>query len=35
VKLLKRREVRNLLLKYGLDDAAQGILGTEAQTSEP
>ena len=35
VKLLKRREVRNLLLKYGLDDAAQGILGTEAQLSNP
>jgi hypothetical protein len=34
VKLLKRREVRTLLLKYGLDQQAQGILGTDAQKSE-
>lgn len=31
IKLLKRREVRALLLKYGLDREAEKIRGTEAQ----
>ncbi|MFW5940793.1 MAG: hypothetical protein ACOC8X_03960 [Chloroflexota bacterium] len=31
IKLFKRRDVRKLLIKYGLDEAAEPILGTEAQ----
>lgn len=31
VKLYKRREIRSLLVKYGLDEAVSGIEGTEAQ----
>ncbi len=31
IKLFKRRELRNLMLKYGLLDEAAAILGTEAQ----
>jgi hypoxanthine phosphoribosyltransferase len=31
VKLLKRRDLRSLLLKYGLDEEAARIQGTEAQ----
>jgi hypothetical protein len=34
VKLLKRRDVRSLLLKYGLDDEAARIRGTEAQEGD-
>ena len=29
--LLKRKDIRNLMLKFGLDQQAQGILGTQAQ----
>lgn len=29
--LLKRKDIRNLMLKFGLDQQAQGILGTKAQ----
>ena len=29
--LLKRRDIRNLMLKFGLDQQAPGILGTRAQ----
>jgi hypoxanthine phosphoribosyltransferase len=29
--LLKRRDIRNLMLKFGLDQQAQEIIGTEAQ----
>ncbi|HEX6033974.1 MAG TPA: hypothetical protein VFY83_06035 [Anaerolineales bacterium] len=29
--LLKRKDIRNLMLKFGLDQQAQGIIGTEAQ----
>jgi hypoxanthine phosphoribosyltransferase len=29
--LLKRRDIRNLMLKFGLDQQAQGIIGTGAQ----
>ncbi len=32
IKLFKRREMRNLMVKYGLDDQAEKIYGTEAQT---
>lgn len=31
IKLLKRREVRDLLVKYGLDQQAQQFQGTKAQ----
>lgn len=31
VKLFKRRDVRDLMIKYGLDQQAELILGTEAQ----
>jgi len=31
IKLFKRRDVRDLMIKYGLDDQAEKILGTEAQ----
>lgn len=34
IKLLKRREVRALLLKYGLDREAEKIQGTAAQGRE-
>jgi hypoxanthine phosphoribosyltransferase len=34
IKLLKRREVRDLLVKYGLDQEAERFLGTEAQKDE-
>jgi len=29
--LLKRRDIRNLMLKFGLDQQAQEIIGTQAQ----
>jgi len=35
IKLFKRREVRDLLVKYGLDGEAQKIAGTEAQGRAP
>jgi hypothetical protein len=31
VKLFKRRDVRKLLIKYGLDQEAEPIMGTDAQ----
>ncbi len=31
IKLFKRREMRNLMIKYGLFDEVEQILGTEAQ----
>jgi hypothetical protein len=31
VKLFKRRDVRKLMVKYGLDNEAERIMGTEAQ----
>jgi hypothetical protein len=31
IKLFKRREMRNLMIKYGLVDEAEAIIGTEAQ----
>ncbi|HSM56429.1 MAG TPA: hypothetical protein VK879_09775 [Candidatus Sulfomarinibacteraceae bacterium] len=34
VKLFKRRDVRKLLIKYGLDEAAEPILGTKAQETD-
>lgn len=33
IKLFKRREMRDLMVKYGLDSQAEPILGTEAQQS--
>ena len=34
IKLFKRRDVRKLMIKYGLDQHAEKILGTEAQEDE-
>jgi len=34
VKLLKRREMRNMMVKYGLDEDASAIQGTGAQRKE-
>ena len=31
IQLFKRRDVRDLMIKYGLDHQAEEILGTEAQ----
>ncbi len=31
IKLLKRRELRNMMLRFGMADEAERILGTEAQ----
>ncbi len=31
IKLFKRRDIRDLMIKYGLDAQAEPILGTEAQ----
>ena len=33
IKLFKRREMRNLMVKYGLQQAAARIQGTDAQAS--
>ena len=35
IKLLKRKEIRDLLVKYGLDQAAERFQGTDAQREEP
>lgn len=32
VKLFKRRDIRNLMVKYGLDQQAEKIAGSEAQS---
>lgn len=32
IKMLKRREMRDLMVKYGLYAEAENLLGTEAQT---
>jgi hypothetical protein len=34
IKLFKRREMRDLMVKFGLEQEAQHIQGTEAQKSE-
>ncbi|MCZ7568031.1 MAG: hypothetical protein M5U01_05430 [Ardenticatenaceae bacterium] len=34
IKLLKRRDLRALMLKYGLDHAAEKIQGSEAQKGD-
>jgi hypoxanthine phosphoribosyltransferase len=31
IKLFKRRDIRDLMVKFGLDGDAQNIMGTEAQ----
>lgn len=33
IKLFKRREIRNLMIKYGLTDEASAIEGTKAQNN--
>ncbi|HXF61263.1 MAG TPA: hypothetical protein VNK95_06580, partial [Caldilineaceae bacterium] len=35
VKLLKRQDVRDMLVKFGLDQEASRLVGTDAQTSAP
>lgn len=34
VQLWKRADLRNLMLRFGLDDHASGIMGTEAQEEQ-
>lgn len=34
VKLLNRRDLRDMMIKYGMDDHAARIVGTEAQARE-
>jgi hypoxanthine phosphoribosyltransferase len=34
IKLFKRRDLRDLMVKYGLDRQAENISGTEAQNKE-
>lgn len=34
VKLFKRRDIRNLMVKYGLDQQAEKIAGSEAQSDK-
>lgn len=34
IKLFKRRELRNLMIKYGLMDEAEAIIGTAAQNNK-
>ncbi len=34
IKLYKRRELRNMMLRFGLQEEAERILGTEAQDME-
>jgi hypothetical protein len=34
IKLFKRREMRNLMIKYGLMDEAEAITGTAAQNNK-
>jgi hypothetical protein len=35
IKLFKRSDLRNLMVKYGLDQEAEKIRGTDAQKREP
>jgi hypothetical protein len=35
VKLFKRSDLRDMMIKYGMDEHAAGIVGTEAQTNRP
>lgn len=35
IKLIKRREIRDLMVKYGLYDEAEPLQGTEAQKIKP
>ena len=34
IKLMKRREMRDMMVKYGLDEDAERIQGTGAQEKE-
>ena len=34
IKLFKRRDLRDMMIKYGLDEHAATIIGTEAQSKE-
>ena len=34
IKLFKRQDLRDMMIKYGLDDKAQELLGTKAQSGQ-
>jgi hypothetical protein len=34
IKLLKRQDLRNMMIRYGLDDQAAVIMGSEAQNGQ-
>lgn len=34
IKLFKRQDLRDMMIKYGLDEHAAAIIGTEAQSKE-
>lgn len=34
VKLFRRRDLRDMMIKFGMDEEAQKLLGTEAQSAE-
>lgn len=35
IKLLKRQDIRDMMIKFGLEDEAQTLMGTDAQASTP
>ncbi len=35
IKLFKRQDLRDMMIKYGMDEEAERLLGTEAQTPLP
>lgn len=34
VKLFRRQDLRNMMIKYGMDEEAEQLLGTEAQSAD-
>ncbi len=34
IKLFRRRDLRNMMIKYGLDEEAEQLMGTDAQSSD-
>jgi hypothetical protein len=34
IKLFRRRDLRNMMIKYGMDEEAEQLLGTAAQTAD-
>ncbi len=35
IKLFKRQDLRDMMIKYGMDEEAEQLLGTEAMTPLP